>query len=290
MCPEYSVSDLSISSNIDLHSHTHCSDGALSPAALMARAVDNGVTTLAITDHDTVDAFDGLPAAPGSLQLVRGIEFSTTWGSVGIHVLGLDIDPGSPAILEGVSHQAAARERRAERIGANLAKLGVEGALEGAAHHAAGSNIGRPHFARHLVDAGITDSMETAFKKYLGDGKAGDVRESWASMSQVVDWIRAAGGIAVLAHPLAYKLTRTRLKRLLNDFIEAGGEGMEVVSGQQNEQQTRSLGQLCRDMGLLGSRGSDFHAPGQGWKELGAVAPMPERVSPVWERFRQPPA
>ncbi len=275
--------------NIDLHSHTTCSDGELSPAELMARAVEKGVTTLAITDHDTVDAFHDLPEVPSILRLVPGIEFSTTWNTTGIHVLGLDIDPASRAITEGVAFQSGARERRAGEIGRRLEKQGIENAFEGASRYALGGQVGRPHFARHLVETGRVDSMEAAFKRYLGDGKAGDVRESWASLAQVVTWIRDAGGIAVLAHPLAYKLTRTKLKRLLNDFIDAGGEGMEVVSGQQNEQQTRSLGQLCREMGLLGSCGSDFHAPGQGWKELGAVAPLPERVVPVWERFRQSP-
>jgi predicted metal-dependent phosphoesterase TrpH len=274
----------------DLHSHSHCSDGALSPAALLARAAEQGVDALAITDHDTVAAFAQLPAAgsvavtPG-VTVIPGVEFSTTWNSVGIHVLGLNIDPASTAMVEGVAAQSAAREQRGAQIGEKLRKLGIENAFEGARSHAGGGQVGRPHFARHLVASGVVDDVEAAFKKYLGAGKPGDVREHWAPLAQVVEWIRGAGGVAVLAHPLKYKLTRTRLKRLLDSFTGSGGEGMEVVSGQQSAFQTRDMGQLCLEKSLLGSAGSDFHAPGSQWSELGRFHALPERVTPVWERF-----
>ena len=127
--------------------------------------------------------------------------------------------------------------------------------------------------------------MDDAFRKYVGDGKPGDVRQHWADLPQVVQWIRDAGGVAVLAHPLKYKLTRTKLKRLLAAFIQAGAQGMEVVSGQQNPQQTAGMAQACKQMNLLASCGSDFHQPDTHWGELGRFPALPPNVIPVWERF-----
>ena len=119
----------------------------------------------------------------------------------------------------------------------------------------------------------------------MGDGKVGDVKQHWAELPQIIQWIRGAGGIAVLAHPLKYKLTRTKLKKLIEDFIKAGGQGIEVVSGQQQAQQTADLAQLCEQNKLLASCGSDFHMPGRPWAELGLFASLPANVTPVWERF-----
>lgn len=269
----------------DLHSHTTFSDGVLTPQELITRAADKGVTVLSITDHDTVEAYRETPLQHDSVSVVPGIEFSTQWQSTNIHVLGLNIDPHSDAVQAGTAFQTRARLERAQRIGQNLAKQGIEGAFEGALVLSTGGYIGRPHFARYLIDTGVTNTMQAAFKKYLGAGKAGDVRQHWADLPQIIRWIRDANGVPVLAHPLKYKTTRTRLKRLLNDFIEAGGQGMEVVSGQQQAQHTLSLGLLCEEKGLLASCGSDFHMPGKHWGELGVFDPLPGNVKPVWEQF-----
>jgi len=269
----------------DLHSHTLHSDGVLSRHELVARAVEKGVDVLAITDHDNTEAYAGESDLPASLTLVPGIELSTQWQSVGIHVLGLNTDPHCDAMRQAAKVQGDSRLKRAAKIAENLARKGIEGTLEGAMKLSHGRYIGRPHFARHLVDAGRVDSMHTAFRKYLGDGKAGDVKKQWAELPRIIEWIRAAGGIAVLAHPLKYKLTRTRLKRLLDAFIAAGGQGMEVVSGQQTVQHTNDMAQLCAQKNLLASCGSDFHAPGLPWSELGRFSPLPAGLMPVWERF-----
>jgi len=270
---------------IDLHSHTTFSDGALTPLELMTRAIEKKVDVLAITDHDTMDAYRDLPASHDRLKLVPGIEFSTQWLNTGIHVLGLNVDPGSDALNTGVQFQSDARLERARRIGENLAKKGIKDAFTGASQITKGSYIGRPHFAQHLINIGKVKSMQAAFKHYMGDGKAGDVKQHWAELPQIVQWIRDAGGIPVLAHPLKYKLTRTKLKRLLDQFLQAGGQGMEVISGQQLPYQTANLAQLCEQKKLLASCGSDFHGPGKRWAELGVFATLPKNVTPVWERF-----
>ena len=269
----------------DLHSHTWFSDGALGVQELASRAAEKGVGVLSITDHDTIDAYHGVTSPDMPLKVVAGIELSTQWGSAGIHVLGLNIDLDSDAIRSAARIQSQIRLERAMRISENLEKKGIKDAYAGAKSLSRGGYIGRPHFAQYLIDIGKADSMRTAFKKYMGDGKAGDVKKHWTELSQIIRWIRDANGVAVLAHPLKYKLTRTRLKRLLDNFIAAGGQGMEVISGQQTPQQTSDLAQLCAQYGLLASCGSDFHEPGKPWAELGAFAPLPASVVPVWDRF-----
>lgn len=271
--------------NFDLHAHSSCSDGALSPADLLARALEKGVTTLSITDHDTVAAYASLPASLPGIDLVPGIELSTRWYATGIHIVGLNIDHSSSAINDGVARQTQARLMRAEKIAENLARRGISDVLDGAMALAGDGVVGRPHFARQLVTAGYVDSVEMAFKKFLGDGKAGDVRQHWAELGEVIAWVKDAGGIAVLAHPLKYRLTRSKLKRLLKDFVAAGGNALEVVSGNQAAQRTQDMGRLCRDFQLLASRGSDFHGPGAPWSELGRASPLPHGVTPVWDAF-----
>lgn len=269
----------------DLHSHTTCSDGVLTPHDLISRAVEKGVDFLAITDHDTIDAYRDISLAQEHLNVVPGIELSTQWESTGIHVLGLNIDLNSDSIISAAEIQSEARLQRARRIGEKLEKKGIKDAFEGASKLSAGSYIGRPHFAQHLINIGKSNSMNAAFKKYMGDGKAGDVKQHWAELPQIIRWIRDANGVAVLAHPLKYKLTRTRLNRLFDSFIDAGGQGMEVVSGWQTPQQTRDMAQLSVQKKLLASCGSDFHMPGKNWAELGRFTPLPENVIPVWDRF-----
>lgn len=269
----------------DLHSHTFFSDGVLSPGQLIIRAVEKGVDALSITDHDTLDAYGDLDLQNKKISLIPGIELSTEWQNTGIHVLGLNVEIDSEAMQTAVRLQSESRRQRAMQIGDRLNKKGLEGTFEGASKLTTGAYVGRPHFARFLVESGQVDSIGKAFTKYLGDGKAGDIRHHWADLRRVIEWIRDANGIAVLAHPLKYKLTRTRLKRLLEDFVAMGGQGMEVVSGHQHPQQTSDMAKLCEHYGLLASCGSDFHMPGKPWAELGVFAHLPRYVKPVWEFF-----
>ena len=132
---------------------------------------------------------------------------------------------------------------------------------------------------------GAVKSLEEAFKKYLGTGKIGDVKQIWPQLDEVVGWIRDAGGTAVLAHPDKYHLTRSKLHRLADEFIAAGGEAIEVVSGKQDKVRTRELAKLSLEKNLLASCGSDFHQPGKFWAELGQQSPLPENCTPVWDRW-----
>ncbi len=270
----------------DLHCHTTCSDGSLAPAQLLQLAADSGVDTLAITDHDTTAAFDQLDlSASQPVQLIPAIEFSTTWRKIGVHVVGLNIKPDSDAMRAGTHFQHRVRQQRAEQIAEKLCHAGLPDTLAGAAALADNDNIGRPHFAQHLVNIGAVANIRQAFKKYLGAGKPGDVKQFWATLPQVIQWIRDAGGTAVLAHPDKYNLTRSKLLALLDDFSAVGGQGMEVISGKQLPQLTRDLADICQQKGLLASCGSDFHQPGQPWAELGHFPTLPDSCQPVWNHW-----
>lgn len=269
---------------IDLHTHTNASDGRLSAPDLLQRAIAKGVEMLAITDHDTVAAYRDIDRSRPALTLVPGIEFSTAWRHTGVHVVGLNVNLKSDILQEGIVRQQGARRRRAEYIADRLAKLGIHDALQGVQQIAGNANIGRPHFAEHLVNIGAARSINHAFDKFLKNA-ACDNTSYWATMSQIIGWIRDAGGIAVLAHPLKYKFTRTKLSAMLDDFMEAGGQGLEVVSGRQTAQDTRDLAMLCRQRQMLASCGSDFHQPDQPWAEVGNLQPLDAGCQPIWEHF-----
>ncbi|MEO1204082.1 MAG: PHP domain-containing protein [Pseudomonadota bacterium] len=270
----------------DLHMHSSASDGSLDPAELVDYVREHGVDVMSITDHDTVDAYAALKDVElGGVTLIPGIELSTTWMGRGVHVVGLNIDIETEALQSGIAAQTAARHQRAELIADRLARAGIDHPLEAVAALAGNTAIGRPHFARHLVDTGVVRNVRAAFQKYLGAGKPGDVRMLWAELPEVVEWIRLSGGIAVLAHPAKYGLTWTRLRALLDDFRRAGGAGIEVVCGRQDDATTRRLATLASEFGLAASSGSDFHSPKQHWTRPGGFPPLPSQLEPVWTRW-----
>lgn len=270
----------------DLHLHSCHSDGALSVAEILAQAQARGVKQLSITDHDTVAAYAHIDAVDlGDLRIIPGCEFSTQWRGRDIHIVGLNLQLAHAQLDQAMQQQARARLLRAEHIDAALAKLGLRETLAGALLKAGRATIGRPHFAQHLVDRGAVKSMAEAFKRYLGAGKAGDIKAHWPSMETACDWINAAGGTAVIAHPLKYKMTLTKLRNLIEEFKATGGAAIEVICSMQQPNHTITLADLATRYDLLASAGSDFHRPGQPWADLGRVAPLPVQCQPVWSTW-----
>lgn len=272
--------------NIDLHCHTTVSDGALSPTELLNLAIQRDLDMLSITDHDSVDGYRQIEDLDLGFKLIAGIEFSTTWRNRAVHIVGLNIDLDNQDLLQGVQLQSTARQERAVKIAAKLQQLGFENCLQGAKKHSLGGQIGRPHFAQHLVEIGAVANIQQAFRRYLGSGKAGDIKEHWASMEDVISWIRNAGGVAVLAHPTKYAMTRSKLCALVEEFLALGGEAMEVISGSQTPSITASMAGLCEKYNLLASCGSDFHSLDQPWAALGRVPELPSNCVPVWSRWQ----
>lgn len=269
----------------DLHCHSTASDGVLSPAKVVQRAAANGVSVLALTDHDEVAGLAAAADAAGGagIRLVPGVEISITWGDISIHIVGLGVDPENATLATNLDFVRSSRGRRAERIAAELDGLGIEGSLEGAYAHAENPQvIGRTHFARFLVQRGLASDVASVFKRYLARGKPGYVPHRWAELADAVAWIRASGGRAVVAHPGRYKLPRSELRRFLGEFKAAGGEGIEVVTGSHSPEQYGEFARLAREFEFLASRGSDFHGPEESLADLGRLPPLPADLKPVW--------
>jgi len=257
----------------------------LSPEQVVECAADAGITHLALTDHDT---FAGVFAARTrasqlGIELIPGIEFSCVWRNRGVHVVGLNIDIEHTELTKATEYMAQCRAERNLEIDRQLAKLGFKDSLAGACQFANGDQVGRPHFAQHLVATGVVKDVAQAFKRYLGTGKVGDVKQQWPELATVVGWINCAGGVAVIAHPLKYDFTRTKLIQLCNEFKQCGGSALEVISGgDQAPAQTLDMAKICRQVGLVGSLGSDFHMPDLRWQAFGSCGELPPDLPGVW--------
>jgi len=271
----------------DLHAHSTASDGTLSPTELMRRAHAAGIRVMALTDHDTLDGLEEASRTAGLLGLgfVPGVEVSVTWGGRTVHIVGLQVDPGSTTLQRGLLGMREFRDWRAEEIGRRLDKAGFPGTYEVACNCSGGALISRTHFARALVQLGYAETVRAVFKKFLVRGKPGFVEGEWAGLDEAVGWIRAAGGVAVIAHPARYGLTRTKLRRLIADFQQAGGVGFEVVSGSHSRDEYFTMAAHARDCGLLASAGSDYHGPENPWIELGKLPELPPGCTPVWRHW-----
>ena len=271
--------------NIDLHCHSNVSDGLLAPAAVVARAAANGVDALALTDHDDVSGLMAAQAAAAEagLTLINGVEISVTWGGQTVHIVGLRIDPAHPALAEGLHGIRLGRIERAQRMGDDLARAGIAGAYEGAYDGATNKQmVGRTHFARWLVEQGHVPDIRTAFKRFLTRGHPGYVEHEWTSLENAVGWIRASGGMAVVAHPGRYAFNARQLHLFLDAFRALGGEGIEVITGSHHPSEYEKFAELARAFGFKASRGADFHAPGEGI-DIGRLPALPYYCQPVWQ-------
>ncbi|MFZ3017720.1 MAG: 3',5'-nucleoside bisphosphate phosphatase [Gallionella sp.] len=277
----------------DLHCHSNVSDGTLTPTELVERAAGRGVKVLALTDHDDVDGLDEARATAvrHGMEFVNGVEISVSWRSHTLHVVGLAIDPLYPPLVEGLRSVRSGRGARAQQMADELAKAGIGGTLQGAYRYAANPNIiGRTHFARYLVEAGHCKDVKSVFNRYLAKGKPGYVAHEWASLPDAISWIRGSGGIAVLAHPGRYMVGRhsmgkKTMRELLVEFVECGGQALEVVTGSHTQEQYAEFARYAEEFGLLCSCGSDFHSPNESYRDMGRLPDLPLSCRPVWENW-----
>jgi len=274
----------------DLHCHSNASDGALTPTQLITRAVEYGVDVLSLTDHDGTEgiAEAKLAARDLPIELLAGVEISVTWGANTLHIVGLNIDIENIQLQSGLTALREYRHGRAVEMAKRLEKAGIHGAYEGASQYASETMLGRMHFAQFLVSAGHAKDTRDVFKRFLVRNKPGYVPGDWATLEDALGWIHCAGGQAVIAHPARYKITATKLRRLITEFKELGGVGFEVCSGMQHPDEIRHLATLASKHQLLASCGSDFHSPEQSWTELGKISPLPASVTPIWSLWPQP--
>jgi predicted metal-dependent phosphoesterase TrpH len=268
----------------DLHCHSTYSDGLLKPADVARRAGVRGVDVLALTDHDETSglAEARTAAREAGVRLIDGAELSVSWRDITLHVVALGIDPDCVALREGLEIIRRGRARRAQRMGEELAAVGIANAYAGAMKFVTSARlVSRTHFARFLVEAGHARDTRDVFRRYLVRGKPGYVAHQWATLAQAIGWIHAAGGQAVLAHPGRYEV-HGKMRELLAEFRDTGGDAIEVVSGSHTPAQYTQFARYARVFGMLASSGSDFHGPGESWADLGDMPPLPAGVMPVW--------
>lgn len=272
--------------NPDLHSHSTFSDGTLTPALLAQRAQSQGVDLWALTDHDELAGQPVALAAAQALGLdyLSGVEISVSFADETVHIVGLGVDLGPSALQDGLQALRNSRGPRALEMGRQLEQAGIPGCYEGALRYVGNpALISRTHFARHLVESGVCANTGEVFRRFLVEGKPGFVPQRWAGLQETVGWIRAAGGVAVIAHPARYRLSANEEYALFSEFRSHGGQAVEVVTGSHSPAEYRIYADMALEFGLAASRGSDFHSPGESHIDLGGLPDLPRGLNSVWE-------
>lgn len=260
--------------NIDLHSHSTESDGVLSPRAAVEAAARDGVTVLALTDHDTLTGIPAarLAAAECGIELVPGVEVSCAWGRESVHLLGLFVDPEDRALTALFDEVSERRRQRISETCRKLTAAGVPLRFEEVAAMSTGRSLGRPHVADALVHKGAVRDRPEAFDRFLGDGRAGHVRYGWKiGVDEAAKMLHAAGGVSSVAHP-KYLRDQSALPSLLRD---TGVRALEAYHVEQDPDEREHYLSVADSLGLMVSGGSDFHEPRHG-RRFGSDLP-PER-------------
>jgi 3',5'-nucleoside bisphosphate phosphatase len=271
-------------SPVDLHTHTRRSDGVLAPAALLDAAVTAGVTTLAVTDHDTLAGYRELVAAsavPAGVTLIPGVEINALvtrdlglWEGE-LHILGFGMDPAYEAFEAALGAQRAQRRLRFERTVERLRELGLGIDAQVALLAPDGNDaLGRPTIARALIAAGYATTVEDAFRRLLGYGCPAYVPRQGLGPVEAIGVIRAAGGLAALAH---FSEAPVRVD-LIRELVDAGLGGLEVFYRSFDAATVDAVAQVAADLRLAPTGGSDFHGDTGTYAEAHASLWVPPEV------------
>lgn len=259
---------------IDLHTHSTASDGSFLPAELAAEAHKAGISLFALTDHDTVAGVEEAQQAGEKLgiRVLPGIEISVEWQPGELHLLGLGIDIENRTLRKLMRY---AQEKRLERNHKIIEKFNEAGIVideEKLAHVAGGSVIGRPHFAKYLVQEKKAKSIQDAFLKYLAKGRPFYIEKECLSLMEAIEAIKAARGVPVLAHPMSLYLSWGKLPETIAQFKEAGLVGIEAWHSGARYGECVRLQALAEELGLIVTAGSDFHGANRKDVYLGRTA------------------
>ncbi|CAC9570071.1 Protein trpH [uncultured Gammaproteobacteria bacterium] len=272
---------------IDLHNHSYYSDGVLSPNEVVRLAKESGCEMFALTDHDTTNGLDEAQQEANSQQikLIHGVEISTMWSNMTLHIIGLNIDKDNPTLQAGLIQHQDFRKMRAEKMARSLGGAGVVGAMEKTQALAKTDMLTRTHFAQMLIQEGICKDMKSVFRRFLTGKKPGGVGGKWAQFDEVIAWIHTAGGVAVLAHPLRYRMTQTKVQRMLSHLSNAGLDGVEVVTAHSTDEDIALVSKWADEYDLLYSCGSDYH----GWNnqriKIGHLKDFPNSDKALWREW-----
>lgn len=273
--------------HLDLHVHTTASDGTLTPAELVSRAISSQISTLAITDHDSVDGVDqAMQAAKNSpLTVIPGVELSALHEGRDVHILGYFIDHRDSGLRDRLTQLREARRQRAGSIVAALRDAGYELTLDEVLELSAEGSVGRSHVARALVSRGHAPDIAQAFERFIGRGAPFYISKPVTEPADVIRLVRSAGGVAVLAHPGV-----TRLDDAIPDLVNAGLQGLEAYHGEHTPEMQKRYADLARRHSLIVTGGSDYHGPQSSGPSLGSIE-MPAHVLPdLFARAARTPA
>ena len=257
---------------IDMHTHTTASDGSYSPRELVQMAGDIGLEALAVTDHDSLD---GLPEALEAgknlgLEVVKGIEISAEFTPGTMHILGYDLDHSHEALNNKISTLQEARRTRNPRIISRLNDMGMDITMEEVTAAAGGGQVGRPHFAKVMLEKGYIGTTKEAFNKYLAKGGPAYIEKFRLSPRESLELILEAGGLPVLAHPFSLKFdTEAGLESQIAELVEYGLVGLEVYYSEHTPEMSQSYLRLAKKYDLAPTGGSDFHGVTKGAIKLG---------------------
>jgi len=270
---------------VDFHTHSHCSDGVLSPTALVERARTRNVGTLALTDHDTIAGLEEARAAcaQAGIRFVPGVELSAGWRGQTIHVVGLQIDEQHAGLR---SHMDAVRARRRQRlaeIGERLEKKARLPGRELATMAGESPSPTRMHLARLMVERGHARDTQDAFDRFLNRDTPGHVPAEWPAFASVMSILRDSAALPVLAHPHRYRLSSGQLRELTSTFAQEGGVALEASMAGMSLNDADRIASLCRKHELHASMGSDFHDPAVPWNPLGRWLKLAAGLRPVTE-------
>lgn len=249
---------------IDLHTHSYCSDGTFSPEGLVLLAKKEGLSAIALTDHDTVDGL-GVFLKAGEkygIEAIPGVEFAALWPQYSrpeIHIVGLGFDPSAPVLRERMAEIRKSRDQRNEKMAQRLAAVGLPVTLAEVAANAGGEIITRAHFANVLMEKRAVKTRKEAFSRYLSPGLPGYVEREFLTPADCIRTIKQAGGAAVLAHPTLYALSDAQLEELCRELAAEGLDGMECQYSTYTPAQSKAMEAMAARVGLLPSGGSDFH-------------------------------
>ena len=245
---------------IDLHTHTTASDGSLSPTELVQLARQQGVSALAVTDHDSVDALPEAMAAGEQLgiRIIPGIEISCTYHNTELHILGYFINPAHPRLKPALAGYLVSREGRNLKLIERLCDLGLYLTYEEVKTYAGAATIGRPHIAQIMLKKGYVNSVAAAFDLYLADDGPAYVARPLPTPQDAISLIRDIGGVPVLAHPM-YTRLKISTNALCEELQSYGLGGLETLHSSHTIQQADRLRSIAREHGLINTGGSDFH-------------------------------
>jgi len=280
---------------VDLHTHTHISDGTFSPEQLVQAAVDLKIHMLAVTDHDTMDGLSSARkyAQDHDIQIISGVEISSQWSrpntkkSYGVHIVALNMQDETPiqAMLE---NQKKVRAERAKVICDLLEKCidfdiypDVIAKVDGQA-----DRVTRTHIAKTLVEKNIVSRPQQAFDRFLKEGKKAFVKFEGSGLKDTIDAIHASQGFAVLAHPTRYDLSATNIRYLIELFADAGGDAVELPPSIEPASTRQMVDRMIRQFDLAVSIGSDFHGENMPWIKLGNTPRVKEGQIGIWDRFQ----